>query len=167
MAQTSLPKRVALDNSVISALHEAEALARVLGFWPARWIVPYQVRDEAGAWKTQGSRVLVILDALARESVLEFASVEPLTEGPVFARLQRTLGQGESAAIAIAFHRGSWVATDDRRARRSCGELSPRVPSISTEGLLGLAVKDGFLSRSEADLVWAATKIRDPQRRVP
>ncbi len=167
MARTSLPRRVVLDNSVISALHEAESLGRVLGFWPARWIVPYQVRYEAGDWKAQGSRVVAILDALARESVLEFASIEPLTEGPVFARLQRTLGQGESAAIAIAFHRGSWVAIDNRRARRACDELSPRVPWISTEGLLGIAMTDGFLTRSEAESVWAATKIRDPQRRIP
>lgn len=167
MPATSLHPRVLLDNSVISALHEAESLSRVLRFWPARWIVPYQVRDEAGAWKTQGSRVVAILDALAQESVLDLASVEPLTEGPVFARLQRALGQGESAAIAIAFHRGSWVATDDRRARRACDELSPTVPWIATEGLLGLAVTDGFLARSEAELVWTATKIRDPQRRIP
>ena len=167
MAQTSPPKRVVLDNSVISALHEAESLARVLGFWPARWIVPYQVRGEAAAWKTQGSRVIAVLDSLAQESVVEFSAVEPLTEGPVFVRMQRTLGQGESAAFAIAFHRGASVATDDRRARRACDELSPKVPWISTEGLLGLTVTDGFLTRSEAELVWSATKIRDPQRRIP
>ncbi len=85
----------------------------------------------------------------------------------MFVRLQHTLGQGESAAIAIAFHRKLWVAIDDRRARRACDELSPRVPWIATEGLLGLAVTDGFLTKPEADLVWAATKILDPQRRIP
>ena len=88
-----------------------------------------------------------ILDSLARDSVVELASVEPLTEGPAFVRLQRTLGQGESAAIAIAFHRKLWVAIDDRRARRACDELSPRVQWVSTERLLGLAVTDGFLTR--------------------
>ena len=139
----------------------------VLGFWPGRWIVPLQVKDEAAAWKVQGPRVVAILDSLAEESVVEFASVEPLVEGPVFVRLQHTLGQGESAAIAIAFHRKLWVAIDDRRARRACDELSPRVPWIATEGLLGLAVTDGFLTKPEADLVWAATKILDPQRRIP
>ena len=159
--------RVVLDNSVISALHEAECLSRVLKFWPARWIVPLQVRDEAAAWKTQGPKVVAILDSLARESVVEFASVVPLLEGPVFVRLQHALGQGESAAIAIAFHRELWVATDDRRARRACDELSPKVPWIATEGLLGLAVTGGFLTRSQAELVWAATNIRDPKRRIP
>ena len=139
----------------------------VLGFWPGRWIVPLQVKDEAAAWKVQGPRVVAILNSLAEESVVEFASVEPLVEGPVFVRLQHTLGQGESAAIAIAFHRKLWVAIDDRRARRACDELSPRVPWIATEGLLGLAVTDGFLTKPEADLVCAATKILDPQRRIP
>ena len=108
-----------------------------------------------------------ILDALAKESVVELSSVEPLSEGPLFVSLQRVLGQGESAAIAIAFYRGFSVAIDDRRARRACDELSPRAPWISTEGLLGIAVTDGFLTRSEAESVWAATKIRDPQRRIP
>ena len=167
MATKSLPTRIVLDNSVISALREAESLSRVLGFWPGRWIVPLQVRDEAAAWKVQGPAVVAILDSLAEDSVVEFASVEPLPEGPAFVRLQRTLGQGESAAIAIAFHRELWVAIDDRRARRACDELSPKVPWIATEGLLGLAVTGGFLTRSQAELVWAATKIRDPRRRIP
>ncbi len=167
MATKSLPKRIVLDNSVISAFHEAESLSRVLGFWPGRWIVPLQVRDEAAAWKVQGPAVVAILDSLAEDSVVEFASVEPLLEGPAFVRLQRTLGQGESATIAIAFHRKLWVAIDDRRARRECDELSPKVPWIATEGLLGLAVTGGFLTRSQAELVWAATNIRDPQRRIP
>ncbi len=163
----ALPTRIVLDNSVISALHEAECLSRVLKFWPGRWIVPLRVRDEAAAWKVKGAGTVSILDSMARDSVVEVSSVEPLTEGPAFVDLQRTLGQGESATIAIAFHRKLWVAIDDRRARRECDELSPKVPWIATEGLLGLAVTGGFLTRSQAELVWAATNIRDPQRRIP
>ncbi len=163
----ALPTRIVLDNSVISALREAESLSRVLGFWPARWIVPLQARDEAAAWKLQGAKVVAILDSLGRESVVELASVEPRIEGPLLVRLQRTLGQGESGSIAIAFHRAAWVATDDRRARRACDELSPRVRWVSTERLLGLAVTDGFLTQTQAEEVWSATKIRDPKRRIP
>jgi predicted nucleic acid-binding protein len=162
-----LPYRLVLDNSVISALHEAEALSRVLELWPGQWIVPVEVRGEAASWRTQGFRVTAILQQLEARDVVEVSAVEPRREGQLFVRLQRNLGQGESAAIAIAFHRSLGVAIDDRRARRACDRLTPPVPWLSTESILGQAVSDGFLTRGEAEAIWRATNIRDPNRGVP
>ncbi len=162
-----LPSRIVLDNSPISALHVAGALSRVLQLWPGRWLVPLEVHGEAAAWKAEGLRVTAILNQLEASRIVESSVIEPRTEGPLFAQLQRTLGQGESAAIAIAFHRGLGVALDDRRARRTCERLMPPVPWIATEEILGQAIRAGLLMRTEAETIWAATGIRDPKRRVP
>lgn len=130
-------------------------------------MVPLQVRDEAGAWPLQGAFVTGILDGLEHRGCLEYAAIEPLIEGPLYTRLHRTLGQGEAAAIAIAFHRRGVVAVDDRQARKACDALVPRVPWVATEQMLSYAVADGKMARAEVEAIWAATKINDPKRFVP
>src|SRR5712692_2882458 len=125
--------RLAVDNSVISALQEADALARVFEFWPGTWVIPEQIRDEARAWRRHGRKVLEILDDLSSRLVVEITSIDPLTEGAMLRTLTRALGQGEAAAIAIAACRGYSVALDDLRARRACDALVPPVSWISTE----------------------------------
>lgn len=159
-----LPSRIVLDNTVISSLHEAGALARVLTLWNGQWLVPLQVRDEAAARKVYGPESRVILNRLESQRTLEYVSPDPSTEGATFEALQRTRGQAESAAIAIAYARGCVVATDDRRAARSCERLKPPVLVVTTEALLTIAVTDGLLTDSEAQDIWAATGIHDPSR---
>lgn len=161
-----LPARVVLDNTVISSLHEAGALARVLGLWDGQWVVPLPVRDEAEARKIHGAAVRATLDYLESQGTLEYAAPEPKTEGALFERLQRTRGQGESAAIAIAFARGLVVATDDRRATNSCHSLRPPVVVLTTEAVLTLAIGDGLLTENEARAIWTATGIEDPSRGI-
>lgn len=163
---SSLPPRVVLDNTVISSLYVAGALSRVIPLWHGRWIVPLQVRDEAAAWTAHGSAVLATLNRLEAEGAVSFATPEVGPEGALFALLQRTRGQGESAAIAIAHYRGFAVATDDRQARRSCEALNPPVLTVTTEQLLTAAVDDGLLDLDEAKRIWAATGITDPNRGV-
>ena len=165
------PTRIVLDNSVISALHEAESLSRVLGFWPGTMdSSAYRPEMRPAAWKLRGAKVVAILDSLGlRSRSSSWHRLNRLNRGsPYLSALQRTLGQGESAVNRNRVSpRKLWVATDDRRARRACDELSPRVRWVSTERLLGLAVTDGFLTQTQAEEVWAATKIRDPKRRIP
>jgi predicted nucleic acid-binding protein len=98
---------------------------------------------------------------------VEITSIDPLTEGAMLRTLTRALGQGEAAAIAIAACRGYSVALDDLRARRACDALVPPVSWISTEGILGVAVTEGLLSRREAEQIWTGTGISDPSRFVP
>jgi predicted nucleic acid-binding protein len=159
-----LPSGVVLDNTVISTLILARALSLLLQLWPGKWIVPLQVRDEAAAWKLHGAEVISTLNELRSRGVVDYASPEPGLEGALLAQLQRTRGQGESAAIAIAYQRGFAVATDDRQARASCQALNPPVPVLATEALLKLAVDDGLLTLAEAQAIWRATGIRDPTR---
>ena len=156
---SALPPRIVVDNTVISSFQEAGVLARILGFWPGRWLIPIEVRGEAAAWKAHGASVTATLSSLSAQRIIEITAVGPRLEGPLFAQLTRTLGQGESAVIAIAARRSLMAALDDRRARRACDRLSPPVPWIPTEGILGYAVADGYLTRAEAEAIWLATGI--------
>lgn len=155
-----------LDNSVVSALHQAEALSRVLELWPGRWLVPEHVRDEATQWRAERDRVLRILDDLSARRVIEYTEIDFFTEGPMFARLSRTLGQGESAAIAVGHQRRLGVALDDRAARRACERLNPPVTWIATEEVLLCAATEGLLTLVEARSIWSATGIADPRRQI-
>ena len=159
--------RIALDNTVISSLQEAGALFRVLELWPGRWLVPVEVRGEAAAWKAHGASVTATLRMLESRRVIEITAIDPRLEGQLFAQLTRTLGQGESAVIAIASHRHLVAALDDRRARRAADRMSPPMVWISTEGILGQAVTDGLVTRAEAEAIRSRTGIIDPNRRVP
>jgi predicted nucleic acid-binding protein len=160
------PGRIALDNTVISSLQIAGHLARVLELFERTWLVPLQVRDEAIAWKAQGPYVRITLERLESRGLVEFATPEPGPEAALFAQLTRTRGQGESAAIAIAYHRGAAVATDDYQARQSCLGLIPAVLTLATEDVLSMAVREGLLSLDDAQAIWVATGIRDPRRGI-
>lgn len=159
--------RIVLDNTVISSFQTAGALTRVLELWPGRWLIPVEVVGEAARWKAHGASVTLILNQLDARRVIEITAIDPRVEGALFVQLTRTLGQGESAVIAIAAHRQLMAALDDRRARRACDRLAPAVPWVPTEGILGYAVADGHLTRAEAEAIWKATGILDPRRSVP
>jgi len=139
--------RIVLDNSAISTFQDAQVLSRMLELWPGRWLVPVEVQGEAAAWPAQGAAVSITLQRLSTLRVIEITAVDPRVEGPLFVRLTRRLGQGESAVIAIAANRGFIAALDDRRARRACDQHSPAVRWVATEGILGYAVADGLLTR--------------------
>jgi predicted nucleic acid-binding protein len=164
---SSPSSRIVLDNTVISSFQEARVLTRILELWPGRWLVPVDVIGEAGRWRAHGASVTLTLNQLDARRVIEITAIDPRVEGQVFAQLSRTLGQGESAVIAIAAHRGFMAALDDRRARRACDRLMPPVPWVPTEGILGFAVADGHLTRPEAEAIWLATGITDPRRSIP
>ena len=164
---SALPFRIVLDNTVVSSFQTASALAQVLECWPGRWLVPVEVVGEAARWKAHGASVTLTLNQLDARKVIEITAIDPRVEGPLFVQLTRTLGQGESAVIAIAANRGLIAALDDRRARRACDRLSPPVTWVATEGMLGFTVADGLLTRTEAEAIWRATGILDPRRFVP
>lgn len=155
-----------LDNTVISTLHIAGALANVLSLWQGRWLVPQEVKREAARWKAEGRNVTLILDDLSSRRVIRYTEIDPQKEGRLFAVLSRTLGEGESASIAIAHSRGLTAGLDDRAAQNACSRLNPPVSWIATEDILTCAVVESHLSLSEATAVWVATGIKDPRRGV-
>lgn len=155
-----------LDNSVVSALHQADALLRVLELWAGQWLIPLEVKQEASQWTAEAKRILAIMDNLCARGVAAYVVIEPSREGTLFASLSRALGQGESATIAIAYHRGLGAALDDHAARRACQRLVPPVPWIATEEILRWAIVEGRLTVEQARDIWTATDLRDPRRQV-
>lgn len=138
----------------------------MLVLWPGRWLVPVDVRGEATQWKAERDRVLRILDDLSARRIVVYTGIDPHREGPLFAKLSRTLGQGESAAIAVAHQRRLGVALDDHAARRACERLNPPVTWIATEEVLLCAATEGRLTLDEARGIWTATGIADPRRQI-
>jgi predicted nucleic acid-binding protein len=154
---------VILDNDVLSRLHSAGAVRRVLECWPkGSFCVSEQVIDEATRWAGKGHELVAILKDLEAEGVVTFMTIDESSEEELSAytilRLGERLGSGESASIAIASHRGFDIATDDGIAREVCHESYPSVFTFGTGDLLNTAVEDGIMTRSEVNSIQA--KIR-------
>jgi len=72
--------------------------------------------------------------------------------------LQKKLGRGESASIAIASHRGFDIATDDSVATDTCKTMNPSVAIFGTGALLNMAAQEGLITQDEVNAIEA--KIR-------
>lgn len=66
------------------------------------------------------------------------------------------LGDGESAAIAVAHHQQLVVALDDQKARRIVGERFPQLPLVSSVKLFALPEVATELGNDLADAVHSA-----------
>jgi predicted nucleic acid-binding protein len=153
-------KPVILDNDVISRLYSAGALRRALEVWPKRsFYITQQVINEARQWPTKGQKLVALLEDLIAEETLVFISIDDSSEEEIWAYakllLQNKLGQGETASIAIACHRGFDIATDDELAKDACKAMYPSVSLFGTGDLLNLAVRDEFMTQSEVDSIQA------------
>ena len=153
-----LKKPVVLDNDVISRLYSAGALRRALEVWPKlSFRVTEQVIEEAGQWRTQGQRLVALLKELEAKGILAFVSIDESSEEEIWAyarlQLERKLGRGESASIAIACHRGFDIATDDSVAADTCKAMNPFVSIFGTGALLKMAVKDGLMTQNEVNAI--------------
>lgn len=86
------------------------------------------------------------------------------TELPrMFEFLDQGLDQGESACLALAESRGFLVATDDRKALRDWQACAGANRSLSTPGLILLAMRRGLIDLAAADaclVVWAKHRFK-------
>jgi predicted nucleic acid-binding protein len=90
-------------------------------------------------------------DAL-RDGHLGEIAISEIAELALFAELNRSLGMGEAACLALAVHRRALVASDEKRAfkREAETRLGPgRI--LNTPGLLLIAIRRGLLTVEEAD----------------
>jgi hypothetical protein len=76
--------------------------------------------------------------------------VEELT---LFARLNQSgqLGAGECAAIAVACHRGYYLAIDDNQAIKKTMEIASPPKIFRTQDLILLMIQEQVLEIDEAD----------------
>lgn len=85
------------------------------------------------------------------------------SEMSLYRQLLRRLNAGEASCLAVAFHRGYRVFTDDRDARVVAA--ARHIPISGTLGLLRLLVELQIVSFANADLLLAemiATGYRSP-----
>ena len=153
-----LKKPVVLDNDVISRLYSAGALRRALEVWPKlSFRVTEQVIEEAGQWRTHGEILVALLKELEAKGILAFVSIDESSEEEIWAyarlQLERKLGRGESASIALACHRGFDIATDDSVAADTCKAMYSSISIFGTGTLLKMAVKDGLMTQNEVNAI--------------
>lgn len=140
---------VVTDSSVLINLAVADCLPLLAKFENLEFHVPQEVLAEI-VRPDQRSRVEQALQGRALHEVV----LDDLTALRFYADLRQTLGQGESACLALAATRSWLVACDEKRAflREATARLGPgRV--LDTPGLLLLAVRRGLLTVGEADQV--------------
>jgi predicted nucleic acid-binding protein len=98
--------------------------------------------------------------------VLEITDIAEITE---YAALRKQLGDGESAAMAVAFSRGWTVAVDDKAARRVALARLGADLLLTTPSLLTRAVHLGVLNRSDLPTIRStleANRFRMPKLEV-
>jgi predicted nucleic acid-binding protein len=146
--KVSASDRVVLTdaNVLINFLH----LGRLdlLGNLPDyEFLVPDHVVEEISDSVQRGR-----LDEGVRAGFLSMLSITDLEEIESYARFHRTLGQGESACLAIALRRGHSVASDERGAfRRTATMAIGQDRILTTPDLLVLAIRAGLATVEEAD----------------
>ncbi|HAA04631.1 MAG TPA: hypothetical protein DCE18_14895 [Syntrophobacteraceae bacterium] len=133
-------------NVLINLIHigQLDLLGRLPGL---RFVVPDHVMVEITEMG-QAEALRLAVEA----KVLEPTTITSLDEMTIYAELHRTLGQGESACLAIAIHRSHSVASDEKRAfRRAAVKKIGEARILTTERLLLLAIRAGLASIAQAD----------------
>lgn len=151
-----------LDANCILNLYATGHLRDITGALPYQFrIADYVLEHEVlYVWRpspTDGSDVQepVDLTSLVEEGLIQAMGLESLAEEATFVELAADLDDGEAVTGALAFHRGYSVATDDRKARRVLGRLSPPVGLVSTLELLKMWAEETRVPRDELGTVMA------------
>lgn len=102
----------------------------------------------------------VSLEKGLNQNALQKINVESPEELRTFVALNssRQLGAGECASIAIALHRGYYLATDDIQAIKKASELLTSSRIVRTQDLVLLMIEEQLLEIDEADgliEIWA------------
>jgi len=158
-----LKKPLVLDNDVVSRLYSAGALRRALEVWPkSSFRVTERVVKEAWRWRSEGQRLVALLKDLEAAEIIVVISIAESSKEEIWAyarlQLEKKLGRGESASIAIACHRGFDIATDDGVAADTCKAMNPSVSVFGTGALLNMAVQEDLMTQGEVNAIQA--KIR-------
>lgn len=138
-----------LDANCILNLYATGHLREIIGGLPYQFrIADYVLKHEAlYIWHpspTDDSDVQepVEMTPLVEEGLIQLMRLEGWAEEASLVELAADLDDGEAVTGALAFHRGCSVATDDRKARRVLGQLTPPVELVSTLELLKLWAED-------------------------
>lgn len=125
-----------LDASVIINLLGSEHAAEVLGAIDVSIVVEERTLKEIKRHPISGRSHVDELNALIAKGLIRVVRMTgeayEIYLGLIDDASPSSLGDGESAAIAIAATFGHCVVLDDRKARRVFGERYPNTPLLST-----------------------------------
>ncbi len=133
-------------NVLINFIHigQLDLLRELPGY---RFVVPEHVTDEV----QQDDQARRLAKAMA-DDVLAPTAITDLDEMALYAELHRTLGQGESACLAIAVHRGFSIASDEKKAfRRTAIKKIGEQRLMRTQDLIVMAIREGLVTVAQAD----------------
>lgn len=137
-----IDRPVVLDNTVLTNLALVDRADLVKCLWPKTACTTPAILDEYRVGAASG---LVPADAWIDLTVVTMSEEETA----LMASFSTRLGAGERSCLAVAVCRGGLLASDDLDARRIARQQN--VPLTGTVGILGLCVRQGCLSRQEAN----------------
>lgn len=132
---------VLIDNTVLSNVARVGAAHLPVAIWQGAAFTTPAVLTELRQGQLLGV-IPPVIDTFV--PLLDPTETETAFEN----KLPRRLGPGERSCLAVAYHRGASVATDDYQARSAASRLA--IPLTGTVGLLVRGVSDGVLSRDDA-----------------
>ncbi len=141
-----MPKRIILDNTVLSNLALVGQADLVFHLWPERVITTREVMRE---YATAAQTGLLPPHVWSDLPVVELTPEESARSQAFSPRL----GSGERSCIAVAHARGGLFASDDADARRAAQRLG--IPLSGTLGILALAVRREWLTLAQANTLLA------------
>ena len=134
---------ILLDASCLLNLYATGHLRDIAIALPDQYWVADSVaaREALFVWRrsrTDGKEVQepVVPTSFSEEGLIQLMRLKKPVEEATFVALAAELDDGEAVTGALAFHGGCAVATDDRKARRVSGQLSPPVELVSTLEIL-------------------------------
>ena len=166
-----------IDANCLLNLYATGRLREIIIAVPYQfWVADFVVKHEAlFVWRPDQTndrdvQEPVDSDSLLREGLIQLMRLEHPAEEATFVDLAAILDDGEAITGALAVHRGCSFATDDRKARRELGQLSPPVKLVSTLELLKRWGKEAQVPMDELGAALAKMRLSAsyiPGRRDP
>lgn len=162
---------ILLDACCVLNLYATRRCEEILRAIAARFAVADLVAGEAiyvfrgGAGPDARERDQIDLRALSDAGMLEILHSQSVDETASFVNFAAELDDGEAMTCALAVHRGTTVATDDRKALRILKERAPQVPVYTTCHLLQQWATSGTVTAP--DVRQALLDIQERGRYLP
>jgi len=144
---TDDPKSVLIDATVLINFIHLDQLNLLGKLKRYRFVIPEHVAVEI----THKDQAEVLKKAIQRD-ILEQAAITDMMEMADYAEFHKTLGQGESACLAIAVNRGFFVASDEKGVfRRLVLKKIGQERLLTTPDLILSAVRSKLITVAQAD----------------
>ena len=141
--------RVVCDTCILVNFARIRRLDLIVEHPDYSFVVPEQVLDEM---TEPVQRALV--DAALANGGLGLIVSSDIAEITKAVELRRHMDRGEAVALAVASHRGWWIATDEgRKTRRMVIEEVGAQRLLTTPAILLACIRAGVLSVADADAI--------------